>query len=149
MTSRLLSQLAIVLVPPTPLSTTVVTSTLLDLHIMSVESTTSSKTLPPTELLPLPSPSMRTSLPTSLESTLIKLDPLSEVTPSRPLVGEPRMESITGSASTHGTTLGETKVPSRSRWEIAESTTRCTLESLDSDQPQLIHSNESRLLCFS
>jgi len=133
MTSKLLSQPAIALVPLTPQSTTVVTSTLLDLHIMSVESTTSSKIFPPTELSPLPSQSMRTSLPTNLESTLIRLDPLLEVTPLRPSVGELRMESITGSVLTHGTTLGETKVPSRSRWEIAESTIKCTLESLDSD----------------
>ena len=133
MPSLKLHQPAQRLAPMTTALPTLVRSTPLDPAMASVELRTS-RPISLNTVLSLPlSPSMKISSPTSLVSTNTQLEALSVVTPSRPSVGVPRTARTTGSASTHGTTPGVTRAPSRSRWALAALTTKCTLVSPDSD----------------
>merc|ERR1712113_1152300 len=97
MMSSKLSHPAQDLAHPTPTLPGMMISTTPPHHTMSVVFLTSRKISRLTELSPLLSLSTRTSLPTSLESTLTRLDLPLEVTPLRPLDGESRTVRTTGS----------------------------------------------------
>ena len=112
---------------PTPALTMTETRSTLLLPMALEVSITSNRISTSMELWLQPSLCMRTSSPTRAEFTRTRADRHSVDTLSSSLAGELKVAKTTGLQLIPGTTLGETRAPSRLSKVSAESTDRSTL----------------------